>query len=424
MAKTNTNDQPRCKRKGCGSLARADGYCAAHKLKGRSPGQNGEAAPAAVPVEDVPLSRIKIDGGTQARVEIDPDAVADYREASADLPPADVFFDGSNYWMGDGFHRFLARKADGAKTLRCRVRPGGRREAILFAAGANDKHGLRRTRADKRNAVAMLVAEFPDEQANWYAVRAKVSHATAAAVLAEVSSQKGEAFPNGNGGQVEEDTPILPPETPTTAEALAEAEAALLNVLDKKIPGHGFGQGEEDDAEPTQDGEHGDAWEPPPDDDEPPVLRTDDEPAPPKKKPAASPRMTNTDRSRDGLGVVIPDAVKDKFGDRWLPDAIDHVRGLLDSLKAESWGRRAVTIGGQLPFLHGPQFAADMEDARIALEAAIAHLTPGLPFCVCPKCQGKPAQTATCADCRFGGYWPRWKAEQEGLVAREEAAHE
>jgi hypothetical protein len=39
------------------------------------------------------------------------------------------------------------------------VRPGGRRDAILYAAGANAAHGLKRPNRDKRNAVMVLLKD-------------------------------------------------------------------------------------------------------------------------------------------------------------------------------------------------------------------------------------------------------------------------
>ena len=40
------------------------------------------------------------------------------------------------------------------------VRQGGRKDALRFALGCNQKHGLRRSNADKRRAVEMALTEF------------------------------------------------------------------------------------------------------------------------------------------------------------------------------------------------------------------------------------------------------------------------
>jgi hypothetical protein len=70
------------------------------------------------------------------------------------------------------------------RVVRVEVWPGTLRDAILFAAGANDRHGLRRSREDKRRAVETLLADA--EWAAWsdreIARRCAVSHPLVAAV--------------------------------------------------------------------------------------------------------------------------------------------------------------------------------------------------------------------------------------------------
>ncbi len=110
------------------------------------------------------LDRIRRDGGTQPRVAIDTDTVAGYAEdylAGAELPPAVVFFDGKDYWLADGFHRWYARQRAGLDTMPCEVRQGTVEDARWFAAGANIGHGLRRTNADKRLAIQMALKGRP-----------------------------------------------------------------------------------------------------------------------------------------------------------------------------------------------------------------------------------------------------------------------
>ena len=71
--------------------------------------------------------------------------------AGDQFPPVMVFFDGRpRFIVADGFHRHAAAKIAGLKTLPCEIRPGGFREAQLFACGGNAKHGLKRSRGTKR----------------------------------------------------------------------------------------------------------------------------------------------------------------------------------------------------------------------------------------------------------------------------------
>lgn len=112
----------------------------------------------------VRLDRIRLDGGTQCRCDLDLPHINDLAEArsnGAQLPPLVVFHDGTNYWLADGFHRYHALHKTGHQEVECDVRSGPRLEAIKFALGANCQHGLRRTIADKRRAVEIALKEFP-----------------------------------------------------------------------------------------------------------------------------------------------------------------------------------------------------------------------------------------------------------------------
>ena len=106
------------------------------------------------------VKTIRIDGGTQSRTSINTEAVSEYANALMDgaiMPPVVAFFDGSDYWLGDGFHRLHAYRKAGQESIQVDVRMGTCRDARLYAAGANGAHGLRRTNDDKRRAVQMVL---------------------------------------------------------------------------------------------------------------------------------------------------------------------------------------------------------------------------------------------------------------------------
>ncbi len=77
--------------------------------------------------------------------------------AGAVFPPVVVFFDGLEYWLADGFHRVNAAIQAGIEHINVDVKEGDKRDALLYAVGANSSHGLRRTNEDKRNAVLLLL---------------------------------------------------------------------------------------------------------------------------------------------------------------------------------------------------------------------------------------------------------------------------
>lgn len=115
--------------------------------------------------QEIPLEKINIFGGTQARLRTNDDAVESYAEEMARgtvFPPIDVYFDGSVYWLADGFHRFLATKRNGTPAISANVQPGGRTEALRHALGANATNGVYRTNGDKRNAVEIALEEWPE----------------------------------------------------------------------------------------------------------------------------------------------------------------------------------------------------------------------------------------------------------------------
>lgn len=103
---------------------------------------------------------IELDGGTQPRAQLDFNVIMEYAEAmesGAAFPPVVVFYDGKHYWLADGFHRVKAAQNAGLAGIEAEVRQGTRRDAILYAVGANAGHGLRRTNEDKRRAVLTLL---------------------------------------------------------------------------------------------------------------------------------------------------------------------------------------------------------------------------------------------------------------------------
>ena len=106
------------------------------------------------------ISNIRIDGGTQARIALNQDVVKDYAEKMRDgeqFPEITVFFDGSDYWLADGFHRYFATKSNSTVSINCDIKNGTLDDAILFAFGANGKRGLTMTAEDNRNVIyAML----------------------------------------------------------------------------------------------------------------------------------------------------------------------------------------------------------------------------------------------------------------------------
>ena len=138
-------------------------------------------------MKELEIVAIRIDGGTQPRVHLNEVTVGEYAELLTDgvgLPPVTVFFDGSEYWLADGFHRYFAHTKIGALKISADVRNGSCRDAVLHSVGANASHGLRRTNEDKRRAVETLVndAEWSKWTDREIAKACGVSHTFVAAI--------------------------------------------------------------------------------------------------------------------------------------------------------------------------------------------------------------------------------------------------
>ena len=194
----------------------------------------------------IEISRIKTDGGTQPRVSTHQETVAEYREAykaGVKMPPVTLFYDGTDYWLADGFHRFWAAKEAGLTEIYEEIQPGTLRDAILFSLSANSKHGLRRTNADKRKAVQTLLDD--PEWSKWssrdIAKQCAVGHALVDEIrkssLAEnpVSEQQPRAYTTKHGTTATMNTANIgkqkpvDPEPPPAPEEPTEPEYTPLD---------------------------------------------------------------------------------------------------------------------------------------------------------------------------------------------------
>jgi len=120
-------------------------------------------------IEVISLDEIVQENSLQIRECVDPSLVKTYRnlmKSNGPLGSLDVFsIGGGKYLLANGWHRLKAAKELGWPEIDCNVHKGGRREAVLFAAGANAKHGRPLNRQEKRRAVYTLLAD--EEYFNW-----------------------------------------------------------------------------------------------------------------------------------------------------------------------------------------------------------------------------------------------------------------
>lgn len=110
------------------------------------------------------IDNIEATAATQVRKKMDAATIHAYVEDlkhGADFPAMTVFAEegSERYILADGFHRLHAYVDAGIEEVEVDVLNGGMHLALVYALGANDVHGLRRSRADKRNAVEMALKD-------------------------------------------------------------------------------------------------------------------------------------------------------------------------------------------------------------------------------------------------------------------------
>jgi cell division protein FtsB len=131
----------------------------------------------------IDIKKIRTDGGTQSRTAISEAVVLEYTEDLLEgqvMPPITVFFDGLDYWLADGFHRYHAHNRAKFKDIDVDIKNGTKRDAKIFSWSANADHGFRRSNEDKRKVVLEALAdiEFADLKDREIARMCKVSSMT------------------------------------------------------------------------------------------------------------------------------------------------------------------------------------------------------------------------------------------------------
>lgn len=185
-------------------------------------------------IEDIEITTIKMEKAMQPRAVITTEAVEEYKEAMHNgdkLPPCVVVREGKIHWLCDGFHRVAAAKLLKLKVIKCEVVVGVRMDAIWIAAAANLKHGVRRTNADKRRAVAMALTVKPDASLRDIGTHCAVSiemvrqHKVAVASIAELETTACAAAQEAIDSQIVEEQDAM-------ALKMTAAEAAIDKASD------------------------------------------------------------------------------------------------------------------------------------------------------------------------------------------------
>ena len=203
-----------------------------------------------MPIKTLRLANITADPAVQPRASgTSPTIVAEYAaamEAGAEFPMMVVYEDTDCNWLSEGFTRYAAYLKTGTEKVPCEVRKGDRRAAIINACGSNTTHGQRRTNADKRRAVELVLKEYPGWSSRKIAEVAMVSHtfvdelrqieepagltqkagqlATVASSISENPSETQESTPETRVGVDGKKRPASNPKSPKTEPEEPEAD--------------------------------------------------------------------------------------------------------------------------------------------------------------------------------------------------------
>ena len=215
------------------------------------------------------VDEVRVDVGTQVREAIAEHVVDDYAERLGEgvrFPPVVVFRDGSRYCLADGFHRLQAFRRAGRDEIEADVYVGTRADALWFALGANRKHGQRLNLADKRHAIELALATWPDLSQRRIAAQVGCSqpyvHKVRGQVITSyhlpgrVVGEDGKLHP---ASRRPSDRPVSPeinpdepgPEPPSDSDGGSVPDPAVSSVPGSEVAG-GSGQAS---SEPAVDGQ-------------------------------------------------------------------------------------------------------------------------------------------------------------------------
>ncbi len=104
-------------------------------------------------IRDVAVDDLILDPNLNLRDRLDDFTVERYAEAWDRMPPVTIFEVDGRPLLADGFHRHASALKLNRRVIAAEVREGTFADALDFASGINQVHGLPLTRAERRRAV-------------------------------------------------------------------------------------------------------------------------------------------------------------------------------------------------------------------------------------------------------------------------------
>lgn len=369
----------------------------------------GSAAELNFPSEAImpEVREIPVDGvvtGAQARVEYNPETIERYREPSKKgrMPPVIVFREPGTeiYHLGDGHYRLEAHRAEGLRTIKAEVRTGTRRDAVLFAVGANEEHGEPRRPKDKVKAVQIVLAddEWKNASDRWVADVCKVSHTFVAKVRSEfISKTNGDSKKSGTGNDSKANDSTSDSKDHEGAPAFSfrrgrDGREYATSTYSKTLCQRCKRVGPVVDC--------------------PDCLKVRDDR---EKKKKAKKKKAREQAKRQALydkeGTELPPRCRDAFADPTLPGLIKDIQDIQSLFDTDAWIKLAGGLTSHYGFILIEKFAKHTQDALESVQLAVEALKAGVPHAVCPSCKGEETGSNghCCKACRGHGHVPEHK---------------
>ena len=216
---------------------------------------------------EMAIENIEATQATQVRTKLNKDIIDQYQEDLEDgavFPPVIVFAEegSARHIFADGFHRLLAYVNAERDMIEVEVHIGGMHEALMYALSANRVHGLRRTNADKVNAVVLALKDPAISQHTQQEI-ADICGVSRHTVQRTEHKQSSGRYDKDTGKKPEKNKPEnnRPTKPEPTQEEIERGEVRQALALIKALPYPGKDAGKlQFDGDDMQDLEYVSGW--------------------------------------------------------------------------------------------------------------------------------------------------------------------
>ncbi len=120
---------------------------------------------------------------------------------------------------------------------------------------------------------------------------------------------------------------------------------------------------------------------------------------------------------KDGKGSPVPELLRDAFAEQALPDLVAALRALADQVDARNRARRIRDLVLTYPWIVVQARGEEHVGLRLAslekeLREIASNMEAGVPFALCPTCNGTASKQSPCDGCRDCGHVPEWRLEE------------